>query len=96
MKRFTLMLMAAAFAITASAQYDVGTSTTTTDYFGNQKTTHRNQYGEVTGTSTTTTDYFGNTTIMERRMICRSYTTNESTIYCITFVLAYCIYVLSR
>ena len=60
MKRFSLMLMAISFATAVSAQYDVGTSTTTTDYFGNQKTTHRNQYGEITGTSTTTTDYRNN------------------------------------
>lgn len=41
------------------AQYNVGSSTTTTDYLGRQVTTHRNQYGQVTGTSTTSTDYLG-------------------------------------
>ena len=56
MKRLTLMLLVSVFAIAAKAQYNVGTSSTTTDYFGNQTTTHRDQYGNTTGTSTTTTD----------------------------------------
>lgn len=51
-----MMLMAITFAISASAQYNVGTSTTTTDIFGNQTTTHRNQYGQTTGTSTSSTE----------------------------------------
>ena len=66
MKRLTLMLLVSAFVITAKAQYNVGTSSTTTDYFGNQTTTHRDQYGNTTGTSTTTTDYFGNKTTTHR------------------------------
>ena len=49
-----MTLMAVVFAIAANAQYNVGTSSTTTDYFGNQTTTHRNQYGQTTGTSTVT------------------------------------------
>ena len=61
-----MTLMAVVFAITANAQYNVGTSSTTTDYFGNQTTTHRNQYGQTTGTSTSSTDYFGNTTTTHR------------------------------
>ena len=52
MKKVMMTLMAVVFAIAANAQYNVGTSSTTTDYFGNQTTTHRNQYGQTTGTST--------------------------------------------
>ena len=53
MKKLMTTLMAIVFAIAANAQYyNVGTSTTSTDYFGNQTTTHRNQYGQTTGTST--------------------------------------------
>lgn len=54
--------------ISAFAQYNVGTSTTTkTDMFGNTTTTHRNSYGLSTGTSTTgRTDMFGNTTTTHR------------------------------
>ena len=67
MKKVFMMLMAIVFAATANAQYyNVGTSTTTTDYFGNQTTTHRNQYGQTTGTSTSSTDYFGNRTTTHR------------------------------
>ena len=66
MKRFTLMLLVSVFAIAAKAQYNVGTSSNTTDYFGNQTTTHRDQYGNTIGTSTTSTDYFGNTTTTHR------------------------------
>ena len=61
-----MTLMAVVFAITANAQYNVGTSSTTTDYFGNQTTTHRNQYGQTTGTSTSSTDYFGNRNTQQR------------------------------
>ena len=61
MKKLIMTLMTAVFAITANAQYNVGTSSTTTDNFGNQTTTHRNQYGQTTGKSTSSTDYFGNT-----------------------------------
>ena len=61
MKRVTMMLVTLFMVITVNAQYyNVGTSTTTTDYLGNRVTTHRNQYGNTTGTSTTTTDYLGN------------------------------------
>ncbi len=66
MKKLMMTLMAVLFAIAANAQYNVGTSSTTTDYFGNQTTTHRNQYGQTTGTSTSSTDYFGNTTTTHR------------------------------
>lgn len=54
--------------ISAFAQYNVGTSTTTkTDMFGNTVTTHRDEYGRTTGTSTTSrTDMFGNTTTTHR------------------------------
>ena len=65
MKKLMMTLMAVVFAIAANAQYNVGTSSTTTDYFGNQTTTHRNQYGH-TGTSTSSTDYFGNRNIQQR------------------------------
>ena len=62
-----MVLMATIFAINVNAQYyNVGTSTTSTDYFGNQTTTHRNQYGQTTGTSTSSTDYFGNTMTTHR------------------------------
>ena len=67
MKKVLMILVAIVFAATANAQYyNVGTSTTTTDYFGNQTTTHRNQYGQTTGTSTSSTDYFGNRTTTHR------------------------------
>ena len=66
MKKLMMTLMAVVFAITANAQYNVGTSSTTTDYFGNQTTTHRNQYGQTTGTSTSSTDYFGNRNTQQR------------------------------
>ena len=66
MKKLMMTLMAVVFAIAANAQYNVGTSSTTTDYFGNQTTTHRNQYGQTTGTSTSSTDYFGNRNTQQR------------------------------
>ena len=67
MKKVFMMLMAIVFAATANAQYyNVGTSTTSTDYFGNQTTTHRNQYGQTTGTSTSSYDYFGNRNTQQR------------------------------
>ena len=51
-----MTMMAFVLAITANAQmFNVGTSNTTTDYFGNQTTTHRDKYGNTTGTSTLTT-----------------------------------------
>ena len=63
----TMMLMALITAIAVNAQYyNVGTSTSTTDIFGNETTTHRNQYGNTTGTSTSSTDIFGNTTTTHR------------------------------
>ena len=66
MKKLMMTLMAVVFTIAANAQYNVGTSSTTTDYFGNQTTTHRNQYGQTTGTSTSSTDYFGNRNTQQR------------------------------
>ena len=50
------------FAITANAQYNIGTSTTVTDFMGNKTTTHRNEYGQITGSSTSSTDFLGYTT----------------------------------
>ena len=42
MKKLMMTLMAFVFAIAANAQmYNVGTSDTSTDYFGNQTTTHQ-------------------------------------------------------
>jgi len=49
MKKLIMTMMAVVFAITANAQYNVGTSSTTTDYFGNTTTTHRDRYGNTTG-----------------------------------------------
>ena len=46
--------------------YDVGTSTTSTDFFGNTKTTYKDQYGHTQGSSTTSTDYFGNQKTQQR------------------------------
>jgi uncharacterized protein YxeA len=67
MKKLMMTLMAVVFAIAASAQsYNVGTSNTTTDYLGNQTTTHRDQYGNKTGTSTSSTDYLGNRNTQQR------------------------------
>ena len=58
--------MAVTIAIAANAQYNVGTSSTTTDYFGNQTTTYRNRYGQTQGSSTSSTDYFGNRNTQQR------------------------------
>ena len=67
MKRLSMAIMAMAFAFTASAQYyNVGTSKSSTDMFGNTTTTHRDQYGHTIGTSTSKTDMFGNTTTTYR------------------------------
>ena len=67
MKKVFMMLVAIVFAATANAQYyNVGTSTTSTDYFGNQTTTHRNQYGQTQGSSTSSYDYFGNRNTQQR------------------------------
>lgn len=46
MKRLSLMLIAMTIVASANAQfYNVGTSSTSTDYLGNQTTVHRDQYG---------------------------------------------------
>lgn len=67
MKRMFTWMAASIMAITVQAQtYDVGTSTTSTDYFGNQKTTHKDRYGQTTGSSTSSTDMFGKTTTTHR------------------------------
>ena len=67
MKKLMMTLMAGMIAIAANAQYyNVGSSRTTTDYFGNRTTTHSNRYGMTTGTSTSSTDYFGTTTTTHR------------------------------
>ena len=67
MRKLMMTLMAVTFAIAANAQgYNVGSSNTTTDYFGNQTTTHRDKYGNATGTSTSSTDYFGNRNTEQR------------------------------
>ena len=63
MKKLFVIIFALMSVCEMSAQYyNVGTSSTSTDYFGNTSTTHKDSYGHVTGTSTTSTDYFGNTT----------------------------------
>lgn len=68
MKKLIISTILAMFAVGAFAQYDIGTSTTSsTDIFGNTVTTHRDAYGRTTGTSTTSSpDYFGNTTTQHR------------------------------
>lgn len=67
MKKLMMTLMAVVIAITASAQsYNVGSSNTTTDYMGNQTTTHRDRFGNRTGTSTSSTDYLGNRNTQQR------------------------------
>lgn len=67
MKKLILSIGIAFSAIAANAQsFNVGTSSSTTDYMGNTTTTHRNQYGQTTGTSTSSTDYMGNTTTTHR------------------------------
>lgn len=66
MKKTLMTLLAMTFAITASAQYNVGSSTRRTDSFGNTTSTHRNQYGQTTGTSSSHTDSFGNTNTEQR------------------------------
>ena len=58
--------MVAMIAISANAQYNVGTSSRYTDGYGNSTSTHRNQYGETTGNSSSHTDSFGNTTTTHR------------------------------
>jgi len=59
-------MMVAMIAISANAQYNVGTSSRYTDGYGNSTSTHRNQYGETTGTSSSHTDSFENTTTTHR------------------------------
>ena len=59
MKKVTMFLMTMAFAISAHAQYNVGTSSRDTDSWGNSTSTHRNQYGQTTGTSSSYTDSWG-------------------------------------
>ena len=66
MKKLMMTLMAAVFAITANAQYNVGTSSKYTDSFGNSTSTHRNQYGMTTGTSSSFSDGYGTTTTTHR------------------------------
>ena len=66
MKRLTLMLLVSVFAIAAKAQYNVGTSSTTTDYFGNTTTTYQDRNGNNQGTSKSTTDYFGNRNTLQQ------------------------------
>ena len=63
--------------------YGVGTSTTETDMFGNQRTTHRDRYGNTTGTSTTETDMFGNqrTTHRDRYGNSTSSSTSETDMF---------------
>lgn len=64
MKKFFLSAAVAVISGSASAQFNVGSSTSAhIDIFGNTVTTHRDSYGRTTGTSTTgRTDIFGNTT----------------------------------
>ena len=61
MKKYCLLNILLLFSIATYSQYNVGTSTKSTDIFGREVTTHRDSYGRVTGTSTTSTDIFGNT-----------------------------------
>lgn len=60
MKKYCLLNILLLFSIATYSQYNVGTSTKSTDIFGREVTTHRDSYGRVTGTSTTSTDIFGN------------------------------------
>ena len=48
MKKLIMTLMAAVFAITANAQYNVGTSSKTTDYFDNRNTQQRSNNSNTT------------------------------------------------
>ena len=51
-KIITLIAAMVAVSISAFAQVYVGSSTSTTDYFGNRTTVHHDAYGRTTGTST--------------------------------------------
>lgn len=48
------------FATLIHAQsYNVGTSTTSTNVWGQQETTHKDRYGNTTGTTTSGTNVWG-------------------------------------
>src|SRR5574344_664993 len=68
MKKMLFSAVLALVSTAAFAQYNVGSSTTsTTDVFSNTVTTHRDANGRVTGTSTIgQIDVFGNTTTTHR------------------------------
>ena len=58
MKKISMMMMAITFAIAANAQsFNVGTPTTSTDYFGNTNTTYSDSYGCSTGTTSISIDF---------------------------------------
>lgn len=59
MKKILIAFFLFSCVSAANAQYNVGTSTTETDYLGRPVTTHRDAYGNKQGTSTTKTDYLG-------------------------------------
>ena len=66
MKKVIMTLAAILIAITANAQYNVGTSSLYTDSYGNSISTHRDKNGMTTGTSSSYTDSFGNTITTHR------------------------------
>ena len=59
MRQFIALALAIVGMSTALAQYNVGTSTTSTNAWGQQVTTHKDSYGRTTGTSTTGTNAWG-------------------------------------
>lgn len=62
MKRIFLLSLMMTMLIVMYAQYNVGTSISSTDVFGRSTTTHTDADGRTTGTSTTSTDYLGHST----------------------------------
>lgn len=67
MKKVITSFVFALLATVANAQYyGVGSSSSSTDPWGNTTTVHKDAYGNRTGTSTTSTDSWGNTTTTHR------------------------------
>jgi len=67
MRKVITSFVLALFVTVANAQYyGVGSSTSSTDSWGNTTTVHKDAYGNRTGTSTSHTDSWGTTTTTHR------------------------------
>ena len=56
---FLICTMLFAATLTHAQSYNVGTSTTRTNAWGQQETTHKGAYGNTTGTTTSRTNAWG-------------------------------------